>query len=202
MRWGSAPSRKCASYRNEATPDLVINEPSLTNARCVSDSGGLATRSSRNFGSIESGLRGELNFQNRWPPVMVTAIDCDAAHACGPHLGEGALLWRLAARLARDCADLTDREAASGWGRSRACVHDQPDGHGANTMRSGLALCLLIALCASADAATLLRRSKPHERHLRPDQPAAVTKRFAVPGWSDEQTRYWLWNSSRGAGLG
>jgi hypothetical protein len=68
-------------------------------------------------------------------------------------------------------------------------------------MRSVLALCLLITMCASADAATL-HRSKPHERYLRPDQPATVTKRFAVPGWTDEQTRYWLWNSSRGAGLG
>jgi|ERR1700726_2455004 len=111
------------------------------------------------------------------------------------------LVGRVAAGIAHGCADLTDREAASGWGRSRPCVHDQPDGHGANTMRSVLALCLLITLCASADAATL-HRSKPHERHLRLDQPASVTKRFAVPGWTDEQTRYWLWNSSRGAGLG
>jgi hypothetical protein len=111
------------------------------------------------------------------------------------------LVGRVAAGIPLDCADLTDREAAIGWDRSRPCVHDQPDGHGVNAMRSVLALCLLITLCASADATTL-HRSKPHERHLRLDQPAAVTKRFAVPGWTDEQTRYWLWNSSRGAGLG
>jgi hypothetical protein len=65
------------------------------------------------------------------------------------------LVGRVAAGIAHDCADLTDREAASGWGRSRPCVHDQPDGHGADTMRSVLALCLLITLCASTDAANV-----------------------------------------------
>jgi hypothetical protein len=70
-----------------------------------------------------------------------------------------------------------------------------------HAMRFVLALGLSISLCASGNAATL-HRSKPHERYLRPDPPAAVTKRFAVPGWTDEQTRYWLWNGSRGAGLG
>jgi hypothetical protein len=29
------------------------------------------------------------------------------------------LVGRVAAGIAHDCADLTDREAASGWGRSR-----------------------------------------------------------------------------------
>jgi len=71
-------------------------------------------------------------------------------------------------------------------------------------MRSVLALGLLITLCASADAATVLR-SKPHERHLRPAHRVTVptvTKGFAVPGWTDEQTRYWLYNGTAAAGLG
>jgi hypothetical protein len=71
-------------------------------------------------------------------------------------------------------------------------------------MRSVLALGLLITLYASADAATA-HRSKPHERHLRSPQGVTVpnvTKGFAVPGWTDEQTRYWLYNGSAAAGLG
>ena len=70
-------------------------------------------------------------------------------------------------------------------------------------MRSVLALGLLITLCASADAATV-HRSKPHERHIRPQGVTVpnVTKGFAVPGWTDEQTRYWLYNGSAAAGLG
>jgi hypothetical protein len=58
-------------------------------------------------------------------------------------------------------------------------------------MRSVLALGLLIPLCASADAATV-HRSKPPEGRLRPSQPVTVPKSYAVPGWTDEQTRYWL----------
>ena len=52
-----APSRKCASYRNEATNQTLLNNRSLMNQQCVCDSGELATRSSRNSGSIKSGLR-------------------------------------------------------------------------------------------------------------------------------------------------
>jgi hypothetical protein len=62
-------------------------------------------------------------------------------------------------------------------------------------MRSVLAFCLLITWCASADAATV-HRSKPHERHLRPGQRVTVPKGYAVPGWTDEQTRYWLDNAT------
>jgi hypothetical protein len=71
-------------------------------------------------------------------------------------------------------------------------------------MRSVLALGLLIILCASAKAATV-HRSKPSERHLRPAQRVTVptvTKGFAVPGWTDEQTRQWLYNGSSASGLG
>jgi hypothetical protein len=65
-------------------------------------------------------------------------------------------------------------------------------------MRSVLALGLLITLCASANAATV-HRSKPPEGHLRPDQRVTVPKGYAVPGWTDEQTRKWLYNGSAAA---
>jgi len=66
-------------------------------------------------------------------------------------------------------------------------------------MRSVFALGLLIALCASADAATV-HRFKPPTVHLRtrqhvivrPGQGVTAPARFAVPGWTDEQTQYWL----------
>jgi hypothetical protein len=58
-------------------------------------------------------------------------------------------------------------------------------------MRSVLALGLALAWCASANAATV-RRSKPTEGHVRPSQRVAVPKSYAVPGWTDEQTRRWL----------
>jgi len=64
-----APSRKCASYRNRAKCGYsnwtLINSRPLTNARCVSDSGELATRSSQNFGSIESRFRNMLRVRGR-----------------------------------------------------------------------------------------------------------------------------------------
>lgn len=66
-------------------------------------------------------------------------------------------------------------------------------------MRFVLALGLLIALCASA-CATTVRHAKPPTTHLRERQHfmdprgQGVTPpgRFAVPGWTDEQTRQWL----------
>ena len=67
-------------------------------------------------------------------------------------------------RKPHDPADLIDREAAA-WGRGCRCSHDRgEDGsHGANAMRLVLALGLLIALCASANAARV-HHSKP--RHV------------------------------------
>ena len=62
-------------------------------------------------------------------------------------------------------------------------------------MQSVLAFGLLITLCAFASAANV-RRFKPHERHFRPAQAVAVPKGYAVPGWTDEQTRYWLDNAT------
>jgi hypothetical protein len=75
-------------------------------------------------------------------------------------------------------------------------------------MRAVLVLTLLIALTASADAA-MVRRSKPLKGHfrtyqhvtVRSGQRAAAPTRFAVPGWTDEQTDYWLDNASAAAGL-
>ncbi|MBO4224767.1 hypothetical protein [Bradyrhizobium neotropicale] len=58
-----------------------------------------------------------------------------------------------------------------------------------------LALCLgaLIVLCAAADAATV-RRVRHPERHFRLEQPVVPSppKGFAVPGWTDEETRQWI----------
>jgi hypothetical protein len=59
-------------------------------------------------------------------------------------------------------------------------------------MRPVLALGLLIALCASANAARVRHPEPQHARHLRPVQPVAALKGYAVPGWTNEQTRYWL----------
>jgi hypothetical protein len=67
---------------------------------------------------------------------------------------------------------------------------------GANAMRAVLAFGLLITLCASSEAATV-HRARPPARHVRPvyERPiphATAPQGFAVPGWTDEQTRYWL----------
>jgi len=62
-------------------------------------------------------------------------------------------------------------------------------------MRSVLTLALLISWCAAANAAPV-HRSKPAERHMRPDPRPTVPRGFAVPGWTDEQTRYWLDSAS------
>lgn len=76
-------------------------------------------------------------------------------------------------------------------------------------MRYVLGLGLLITLCASADAATV-HRSKPPTVHLRsrqnlvvrPSQGVTAPAHFAVPGWTDEQTRYWLDSATSCAGCG
>jgi hypothetical protein len=62
-------------------------------------------------------------------------------------------------------------------------------------MRSVLVLGVLLTLSVSATAVTV-HRSKPHEGHLRPAQRVTVPKGYAVPGWTDEQTRYWLDNAT------
>jgi hypothetical protein len=75
-------------------------------------------------------------------------------------------------------------------------------------MRSVL-LGLLITLCASANAAPV-HHSKPPTEQLRtrqhvivrPGQGVTAPARFAVPGWTDEQTQYWLDNATSCAGCG
>ena len=72
----------------------------------------------------------------------------------------------------------------------------------ANTMRAILAVGLLITLGAAADAAPV-HRFQPREGHSRPVQRITDhTPRFEVPGWTDEQTRQWLYNGSAASGLG
>jgi hypothetical protein len=56
---------------------------------------------------------------------------------------------------------------------------------------SVLVLSLLVTLCASANAATV-HRSKAPQGHSRPAPRDTLPKGFAVPGWTDEQTRQWL----------
>jgi hypothetical protein len=58
-------------------------------------------------------------------------------------------------------------------------------------MRSVLALGVLIALCASANAAKV-RHPEPRAGHTRLAQPLAAPKGYAVPGWTEQQTRDWL----------
>ena len=62
---------------------------------------------------------------------------------------------------------------------------------GVNAMRSVLALGLLITLCAAANAAPL-HHAKPRHSIVSRSQGAPAPARFAVPGWTDEQTEYWL----------
>jgi hypothetical protein len=69
-------------------------------------------------------------------------------------------------------------------------------------MRAVFALGLSATLCASANAAPV-HRLQPREGHLRAVQRVtAPTPRFAVPGWTDEETRQWLYNGSAASGLG
>jgi hypothetical protein len=70
-------------------------------------------------------------------------------------------------------------------------------------MRNLLVMGVLIAIAAPAIAQTVehARASMSHQRvrqHVivRPDQGARPPARFAVPGWSDEQTRRWLDNAT------
>jgi hypothetical protein len=102
--------------------------------------------------------------------------------------------------MAHDCADLTDRETATAWAVAISVyMISLMDGWRIG-MRSVLTLCLLIGLCAAASAATV-HHSKP-KGHLRHGQGVTVPNGFAVPGWTDEETRQWLYNGSSASGLG
>jgi hypothetical protein len=64
-------------------------------------------------------------------------------------------------------------------------------------IRAVLALGLLIALCASAEAATL-HRSRLSAGHAHLVQHVSVPERvtmpehYTVPGWTDQETRKWM----------
>ena len=75
-------------------------------------------------------------------------------------------------------------------------------------MRSVLTLACLFALCASANAATIHRFTPrrivlpAHEPVVvRPAQRFGAPGRFAVPGWTNGQTEYWLDSATAAAGL-
>jgi hypothetical protein len=71
-------------------------------------------------------------------------------------------------------------------------------------MRSLLTLGLLITLCASADAAAAhrLEHVRARQHVVRPSPGVTAPARFAVPGWTDEQTQYWLNSATSCAGCG
>ena len=67
-------------------------------------------------------------------------------------------------------------------------------------MRFALCLGVLIMLCTAADAVTVRRAGHP-DQHFRLEQPvvppsAVPPKGFAVPGWTDEETRQWIDSAS------
>lgn len=70
-------------------------------------------------------------------------------------------------------------------------------------MRSALALGVLIALSASANAASVHHSRARHviargQHIVAPDQGAtAPGQHFAVPGWTDEETRRWMDNVTK-----
>jgi hypothetical protein len=71
-------------------------------------------------------------------------------------------------------------------------------------VRYVLALGLSMTLCASASGATAHRSKSSAYAHprvtIRPSQRVtAPTAHFAIPGWTDEETREWLDNASRGS---
>jgi hypothetical protein len=72
-------------------------------------------------------------------------------------------------------------------------------------MRFLFALGLLIAFYDSADAATVRRYGHLRARQhviVHPGPGVTAPARFAVPGWTDEQTQYWLDSATSCAGCG
>ena len=89
-------------------------------------------------------------------------------------------------------ADLIDREAARAWDCGRQNHMINSGNVWINAMRFIFALGMLIVLCAPAGAAGVHHfKPRPHV-FVRPSQGLPAGARFAVPGWTDEQTRYWL----------
>jgi len=74
-------------------------------------------------------------------------------------------------------------------------------------MRSVLGFGLLIALYASAGAPTVVHRTTVDLRArqhviVRSSKGVGAPSRFAVPGWTDEQTQKWLDNATSCEGCG
>ena len=58
-------------------------------------------------------------------------------------------------------------------------------------MRSILALGILIVAGTSANAAKV-HHAKPQAGFARAAQPVAAPKTYAVPGWTEKETRDWM----------
>jgi hypothetical protein len=74
-------------------------------------------------------------------------------------------------------------------------------------MRFVVSFGLLITLCASASGATAYQSKSPIAQlrtgqriTVRPIQGVTAPARFAIPGWTDEQTERWLDNATSCAG--
>jgi hypothetical protein len=67
----------------------------------------------------------------------------------------------------------------------------------------GLSLGLSMTLSAAANGATAHRLKWSAHAHprvtVRPSPRVTAPARFAIPGWTDEETREWLDNASRGS---
>jgi hypothetical protein len=109
----------------------------------------------------------------------------------------------------RNPVHLTDREVAAHCEGTRGAAYAPQHQKAGATMRSLLAAGLLIALCAPATA-QMAKHARPSTAHprmrqpliVRPDPTAVPRARFAVPGWTDEQTRQWLDNATSCEGCG
>jgi hypothetical protein len=70
-------------------------------------------------------------------------------------------------------------------------------------MRFIVTLGLLIAFCVSASAAPAHHPKRTHQQVFGPSSQGVTTPgRFAVPGWTDEQTQYWLDRATSCRGCG
>jgi hypothetical protein len=124
---------------------------------------------------------------------------------CQPRRPSGERRVRLG--MPHDSGDLSDREAATASGRDRPSTYDQPIALArrdwSNEVRCVLALGFLITLCASASGAMVHRLKRSAYAHQRvavhPSQRVTAPSRFAIPGWTDEETKDWLDNASRGS---
>jgi hypothetical protein len=97
--------------------------------------------------------------------------------------------------IPHDPADVIDREAAAAWGGAASASHEKPR-TGANTMRSLLALGLLIAVCTSAAAA----HSRP--RHHHGYSSYGSYSRYGSYGGPSPYNSYGSYGGSYGSGYG